>query len=88
MQVVPYKDLMAAVDVGTIRELEDLLISHCFYPRLITGSLDQRKACLQVPRPPPPPLCTHSVSHYALESGHGSSWPISVLVVAWVWCDN
>lgn len=47
-KAVPYTQLMTAVDVGTVRELEDLLISHCFYPRLISGSLNQRQGCLQV----------------------------------------
>ena len=30
------------------RELEDLLISDCFYTGLIKGKLDQRQRCLQV----------------------------------------
>ena len=31
-----------------VRELEDLLISECFYPGLIKGKLDQRQSCLHV----------------------------------------
>ena len=48
MQVIPYAELMAALDVAHIRELEDLLISECFYSGLVTGKLDQRRQCLRV----------------------------------------
>lgn len=39
---------MAALDIANIRELEDLLISECFYSGLVTGKLDQRWQCLRV----------------------------------------
>mmetsp|Transcript_8280 Transcript_8280/g.24785 ORF Transcript_8280/g.24785 Transcript_8280/m.24785 type:complete len:252 (-) Transcript_8280:4273-5028(-) len=45
---VPYQRLMVGVEVGTVRELEDLIITHCFYPALVSGKLDQRQGCLQV----------------------------------------
>ena len=48
MQRLSYTDLMAQLDVQNVRELEDLLISECFYPGLIKGKLDQRQSCLQV----------------------------------------
>ena len=46
--MIPYADLMAALDIANIRELEDLLISECFYSGLVTGKLDQRRQCLRV----------------------------------------
>lgn len=48
LQEVPYQRLMVGVEVGTVRELEDLIITHCFYPALVSGKLDQRQGCLQV----------------------------------------
>ena len=31
--MVPYQQLMEGLEVGSVRELEDLVITHCFYPR-------------------------------------------------------
>ena len=39
---------MSQLDIGNVRQLEDLLISQCFYPGLIRGKLDQRQRCLHV----------------------------------------
>jgi len=47
-QVIPYAELMAALDIANIRELEDLLITECFYSGLVTGKLDQARQCLRV----------------------------------------
>lgn len=41
-QNVPYDHLMQQLGVSNVRELEDLLISDCFYPKLISGKLDQK----------------------------------------------
>ena len=48
MQTLSYKRLMSELDIGNIRELEDLLISECFYAGIIHGKLDQREQVLQV----------------------------------------
>ncbi len=42
LQNVPYDHLMQQLGVSNVRELEDLLISDCFYPKLIRGKLDQK----------------------------------------------
>ena len=42
-----YSDLVAAVDISNVRELEDLIIE-CFYAGLVRGNLDQRKQQLEV----------------------------------------
>ncbi|GLC36256.1 hypothetical protein PLESTB_000603200 [Pleodorina starrii] len=48
-KVLPYSQLQAALQIGSVRELEDFLINHCFYTGVIvTGKLDQKQACLQV----------------------------------------
>jgi COP9 signalosome complex subunit 7 len=39
---------MAALDISNVRQLEDLLITHCFYTGLIKGRLDQKGRCLHV----------------------------------------
>lgn len=44
LQNVPYDHLMQQLSVSNVRELEDLLISDCFYPKLISGKLDQKVA--------------------------------------------
>ena len=41
-QVVPYADLMAQLEIGTVRELENFLISSCMYGGVLQGSLDQQ----------------------------------------------
>ncbi len=45
---------MEELEIGSVRELEDLIITHCFYPRLVSGKLDQQQGCLQARRPAPP----------------------------------
>lgn len=45
LQTVPYDHLMQQLGVSNVRELEDLLISDCFYPKLISGKLDQKVSC-------------------------------------------
>ena len=47
-QTLRYDDLMAALEVPTVRELEDLLINECIGPGLTRGKLDQRRACFEV----------------------------------------
>lgn len=39
---------MAQLDIQHVRELEDLLISECFYAGLLKGKLDQKDRCLHV----------------------------------------
>lgn len=48
LQRVPYDHLMRQLGVSEVRALEDLLISDCFYPKLITGKLDQKEGALVV----------------------------------------
>jgi COP9 signalosome complex subunit 7 len=48
MKRVPYDHLMQQLGVTNVRQLEDLLISHCFHPGLIRGKLDQKQACMHV----------------------------------------
>lgn len=33
---------MRRLELGSVRELEDLLIAHCFYAGLLRGKLDQK----------------------------------------------
>lgn len=47
-QVIPYSELQSALLLPGLRELEDFIITHCCYCKVITGKLDQRNACLQV----------------------------------------
>ena len=46
-QTIPYDDLLQQLDISSLRELEDLIITHCFYPQLVKGKLDQKQRCLQ-----------------------------------------
>jgi len=46
-QVLSYRSLMADLDIGNVRELEDLIID-CVYMGLIQGKLDQRKHAFEV----------------------------------------
>lgn len=48
LQMLRYKDLMQQLEIGNLRELEDLLITECFYGGIISGKLDQRAGCLHV----------------------------------------
>ena len=47
-QTIGYAELLAALGLGNIRELEDLLITDCFHSGIVSGRLDQRQQCLQV----------------------------------------
>lgn len=47
-RTLPYNDLMKLVDIETVRELEDLIISDCMYAGCLRGKLDQRNRCLHV----------------------------------------
>lgn len=42
-QTLPYSRLMGELGVGNIRELEDLVITDCFYCGLLRGKLDQER---------------------------------------------
>lgn len=48
MQKISYAKLMSQLEISNVRELEDLVISECFYPGLLKGKLDQRQRCLHV----------------------------------------
>ena len=48
VQTIPYDDLQQQLEISSLRELEDLIITHCFYPQLVKGKLDQKQHCLQV----------------------------------------
>eukprot|EP00798_Chlamydomonas_sp_ICE-L_P011183 gene11183-18797_t len=48
-KVIPYKVLMAQLDIPAVRELEDFIITECFYnSSSIKGKLDHKLSCLQV----------------------------------------
>lgn len=47
-KVLPYDMLQAQLSISTVRDLEDFLITDCFYTGLVNGKLDQRSGCLQV----------------------------------------
>eukprot|EP00270_Netrium_digitus_P001598 TRINITY_DN1176_c0_g1_i2.p1 TRINITY_DN1176_c0_g1~~TRINITY_DN1176_c0_g1_i2.p1 ORF type:complete len:262 (-),score=77.41 TRINITY_DN1176_c0_g1_i2:273-1058(-) len=47
-KVLPYDLLMRELDVGNVRELEDLLINDCMYAGIVRGKLDQRRRCFEV----------------------------------------
>jgi len=47
-RTLPYGELMACVDAGSVRELEDLIITDCIYAGCVRGRLDQRGQCLHV----------------------------------------
>jgi len=48
IQVISYESLRQQLDIATVRQLEDFIITECFYTNIISGKLDQKKACLQV----------------------------------------
>eukprot|EP00887_Chlorella_sp_A99_P005621 scaffold1.g5621.t1 len=48
VRTIGYAELQAAVEVGNVRQLEDMLITDCFYSGLIRGKLDQEHRCLHV----------------------------------------
>lgn len=47
-KVLPYSELMEQLEIPNVRQLEDLLITECFYQDLINGKLDQCQRCLIV----------------------------------------
>ena len=48
MQSIAYGELLQQLELGNIRELEDLLITDCFHSGIIKGKLDQRAQRLQI----------------------------------------
>lgn len=46
-QILPYADLLKALDMPTIRELEDLIID-AIYLDILRGKLDQKEQQLEV----------------------------------------
>jgi COP9 signalosome complex subunit 7 len=48
VQTLTYSELTAQLGISSVRELEDLIITECFYKGIITGKLDQQRRCLQV----------------------------------------
>jgi COP9 signalosome complex subunit 7 len=45
---MPYDELMAALEMSSVRELEDVLINECIAPGLVRGKLDQRRRAFEV----------------------------------------
>ncbi|KAI7836235.1 hypothetical protein COHA_009875 [Chlorella ohadii] len=48
VRTLGYEDLMRRLELPSVRALEDLLITECFYAGLLKGKLDQRNRCLHV----------------------------------------
>ena len=48
LQSIKYSELTAQLGISSIRELEDLIITECFYKGIVSGKLDQQRRCLQV----------------------------------------
>jgi len=46
-QILPYADLLQALDISNVRELEDLIID-AIYLDLLQGKLDQKEEQLEV----------------------------------------
>lgn len=47
-RTIPYDNLLSRLALQGVRELEDLIIGHCFYTGTLRGKLDQRSRCLHV----------------------------------------
>lgn len=47
-KTLSYNVMMAQIDLPNVRELENFIITQCFYPNILKGKLDQRKSCLLV----------------------------------------
>ena len=47
-RTLPYTDLQRKLEIDTVRQLEDLLITECIYGNVIKGRLDQRARCFRV----------------------------------------
>ena len=45
---LPYDELMSALEMSSVRELEDMLINECIAPGLVRGKLDQRRRAFEV----------------------------------------
>ncbi|KAL3149113.1 hypothetical protein ABBQ32_001953 [Trebouxia sp. C0010 RCD-2024] len=45
---ITYSELTTQLGISSIRELEDMIITECFYKGIVSGKLDQQKRCLQV----------------------------------------
>jgi len=48
VQTITYSELTEQLGISSVRELEDLIITECFYKGIINGKLDQQRRCLQV----------------------------------------
>ncbi|KAF5843686.1 hypothetical protein DUNSADRAFT_10861 [Dunaliella salina] len=48
IKVISYQMLQQQLEIPTVRQLEDFIITECFYTSIIAGKLDQKKACLQI----------------------------------------
>ena len=48
LKVLSYESLMASLDISSLRELEDLLISGCIYTGVVKGKLNQEKRQFEV----------------------------------------
>ena len=47
VQTIAYSQLTSQLGISSVRELEDLIITECFYKGIISGKLDQQRRCLQ-----------------------------------------
>lgn len=47
LQILPYSSLLADLEIGTIRELEDLIID-AIYQDIVRGKLDQKEQQFEV----------------------------------------
>lgn len=45
LQVLPYDMLQAQLSISTVRDLEDFLITDCFYTGVTVGPLYRERAC-------------------------------------------
>ena len=48
LQTLAYEELQRDLGLRNVRELEDFLITDCFYTGIVRGKLDQRQRCLHV----------------------------------------
>ena len=45
---MPYDELMSALEMSSVRELEDMLINECIAPGLLRGKLDHKRRAFEV----------------------------------------
>ena len=45
---IPYDELMSALEMSSVRELEDMLINECIAPGLLRGKLDHKRRAFEV----------------------------------------